>query len=302
MSFLQQQQGGAGLMVWVRFDDQFPIHRKVDVLSDRAFRLHVQAIFWCARNLTDGLIRSREFDAVAGRLRGAKKCVAELVELGLWIERADGWKIHDFLDYQPTKSSVLAKREVRAEAGRKGGMASGNSRKGGSGRASEREANSFDSASRSLQPSANPGPVQSPKGTRTDTGSQSSSHRYARGNDDDSIDLAIVQLLAERTGQEISVRWAAEVRRDILGGREVRPNSRRSYVTKAINERPNDFLPRDEAPKGEEPDAPPLKVVPDWCGHCERDDYRWIELADGTWAKCPSCNPTAPETFKEAAS
>ena len=41
----------------LRFDDQFPIHRKVSGLSDAAFRLHVEAIFWCDRNLTDGFIR-----------------------------------------------------------------------------------------------------------------------------------------------------------------------------------------------------------------------------------------------------
>jgi hypothetical protein len=33
-------------MTWVRFDDQFPIHRKMTGLSDAAFRLHVLAIFW----------------------------------------------------------------------------------------------------------------------------------------------------------------------------------------------------------------------------------------------------------------
>lgn len=42
-------------MTWVRFDDQFPISRKVSGLPDKAFRLHFSAIFWCARNALTSL-------------------------------------------------------------------------------------------------------------------------------------------------------------------------------------------------------------------------------------------------------
>ncbi|MGW4663223.1 hypothetical protein [Streptosporangium sandarakinum] len=111
-------------------------------------------------------------------------------------------------------------------------------------------------------------------------------------DDDDSIDLAIVQLLAQLTGREISILWAAKVRQQILGGRVIR-RSRMAYVITSITERPNHFLPQDET-RDFAPPAPPLQVVPEWCGHCESDDYRWLELADSTWAKCPACNPDAP--------
>lgn len=56
-------------MPWVRFDDQFPIHRKVDGLSDAAYRLHTSAIFWCARNLTDGFVSEEDLDGVTARVR-----------------------------------------------------------------------------------------------------------------------------------------------------------------------------------------------------------------------------------------
>ena len=52
-------------MPWVRFDDLFPENRKVRRLPDPAYRLHVEAIFWCARNLTDGFIPADELPDVS---------------------------------------------------------------------------------------------------------------------------------------------------------------------------------------------------------------------------------------------
>lgn len=101
-------------MPWVRFDDQFPIHRKVDVLSDAAFRLHVSAVCWCARNLTDGFIAAAELRSVS-RARKPDKIAAELVRVGVWREVADGWQIHDYLDYQPSRQKVERERKAKAE-------------------------------------------------------------------------------------------------------------------------------------------------------------------------------------------
>lgn len=37
---------------------------------------------------------------------------------------------------------------------------------------------------------------------------------------------------------------------------------------------------------------PPLAPVPPWCGQCESDEHRWIELPDGRAAHCPRCHPS----------
>jgi len=37
---------------------------------------------------------------------------------------------------------------------------------------------------------------------------------------------------------------------------------------------------------------PPLAPVPSWCGQCESDEHRWIELDDGRAAHCPRCHPS----------
>ena len=103
-------------MPWVRFDDTFPVHRKVDGLSDAAFRLHVSAIFWCARNLTDGVVPEEDLDLVTARVRTPARFAAELVRRGLWDKRDQGgWIIHDYLDFQPSKDKVLAERRSNAD-------------------------------------------------------------------------------------------------------------------------------------------------------------------------------------------
>jgi hypothetical protein len=116
-------------MPWVRFDDQFPIHRKVDGLSDAAYRLHTSAIFWCARNLTDGFVSEDDLDGVTARVRTPARFASECVKRGTWHEArfdcpspkcaapvdADGWVIHDYMEYQPSREQVLADRKKAAE-------------------------------------------------------------------------------------------------------------------------------------------------------------------------------------------
>lgn len=100
-------------MPWVRLDDRFPSHRKVALLTDRAFRLHVSAICWCAENLTDGRISNREL-AVVAHVRNVKATAQQLEDAGLWDRTDDGWEIHDYLDYNPSREQVIAERKKNA--------------------------------------------------------------------------------------------------------------------------------------------------------------------------------------------
>lgn len=100
-------------MPWVRLDDRFPSHRKVALLSDRAFRLHVSALCWCSENLTEGAIREKELPVIS-RIRGVKKAATELEEAGLWDRTEEGWAVHDYLEYNPDRARVQADREANA--------------------------------------------------------------------------------------------------------------------------------------------------------------------------------------------
>jgi len=48
-------------------------------------------------------------------MKRPEKFVAELVEAGLWEVTDNGWELHDFLDYQPSKAQVTADRKKTAE-------------------------------------------------------------------------------------------------------------------------------------------------------------------------------------------
>ena len=100
-------------MPWVKLDDRFPSHRKIVLLSDRAFRLYVSALCWSSENLTEGLIRDRELSVVA-RIRGIKGAAKELEEAQLWDRADGGWQIHNFLEYNPDRAKVKAEREANA--------------------------------------------------------------------------------------------------------------------------------------------------------------------------------------------
>jgi hypothetical protein len=117
-------------MPWVRFDDQYPIHRKVAALSDPAYRLHSASIPWSNRNLMDGWIPTGDLDQVCAQVRKPATFVLELVRRGLFHEaghncpstacpadgtHADGWVIHDYWNYQPSRAKVVQQRRAKAE-------------------------------------------------------------------------------------------------------------------------------------------------------------------------------------------
>lgn len=100
-------------MPWARFDDRFPSNRKVRLLSDAAFRLYVSAICWSAENLTDGVVKKTELRLVSD-VKAASRRAQELVEAGLFEAlEGDGWKIHDYHEYNPTAEQVRADRAAK---------------------------------------------------------------------------------------------------------------------------------------------------------------------------------------------
>lgn len=102
-------------MPWVRLDDGFDDHPKILDLSDQAYRLHVGALCFCARTLTDGFVST---GALRRLVNGGH--VSELVDAGLWEpDGEEGWWIHDFLDYNQSAQQVLEEREKARERQRR---------------------------------------------------------------------------------------------------------------------------------------------------------------------------------------
>ena len=98
-------------MTWIKLDDSFPDHPKVIGLSNDAFRLHIEALCYCGRFLTDGFVPMGVTSKLAN---GNMALVVELSEAGLWREMPtrNGFDIHDYLTYQSSKAQVEADKEA----------------------------------------------------------------------------------------------------------------------------------------------------------------------------------------------
>lgn len=105
-------------MPWVNLDDAFPEHPKNDGLSDSAFRLHVSGICYCNRHLTNGCIPAERVPRLVPRFR--RQALEELVEKGHWLEADGQYEIHDYLDWNRSREQVLAERQRKSKAGKKG--------------------------------------------------------------------------------------------------------------------------------------------------------------------------------------
>ena len=120
-------------MAWIRLEDTFPEHTKIDAAGGDAAWLHVCGIGYCNRNRTDGFIPTERVHRLSDR-KNPMRLAERLVLCGLWeIDPRGGWLIHDYLDYNPTKAELDqadSDRYVKkSEAGKLGGIASGIARR-----------------------------------------------------------------------------------------------------------------------------------------------------------------------------
>jgi len=110
-------------MTWVKLDDGFDDHPKIRALwmsYPPALGLHVMALAYCARNLTDGLVHSWYVAEKVPEKKRREAMTKALESVALWHPKSDGWELHDFLDFNPTASAVLEKRRADSERKRRG--------------------------------------------------------------------------------------------------------------------------------------------------------------------------------------
>ncbi len=104
-------------MTYVRLDDAFADHPKIVGLGATALAVHVWALCYCARHLTDGLV---DLSATKGcpwvsKRSALENALGRLEGAGLWEREAGGWRIHDYLEYNPNRAQVLEKRRLASE-------------------------------------------------------------------------------------------------------------------------------------------------------------------------------------------
>ena len=93
-------------MPWFKVDDGFHGHPKVVGLSPSAVGVWLLTGTWSAQYLTDGAVPR----GIMTRLGGTDADAHELITAGLWDATDDGFRFHEWAEYQPTKTEVEAER------------------------------------------------------------------------------------------------------------------------------------------------------------------------------------------------
>lgn len=120
-------------MSWLKLDDRWAEHPKFTDPETGALcqLLHARSLCYAGRYLTDGFLPASViptflvgFDAL-GLLNGAHGRDAlevdwpvEMVKAGLWDAVENGWRIHDYLMYNPSKNKVETARKLQQRGGK----------------------------------------------------------------------------------------------------------------------------------------------------------------------------------------
>lgn len=108
-------------MTYARFDDRMDDNPKVADAGPLVRDLHAQAIRYCSRELTDGRIASSilrkiarditgQFAEMYGATVNPSTVISHALACGLIEQDADGYLVHDYLDWNSSREHVLAQR------------------------------------------------------------------------------------------------------------------------------------------------------------------------------------------------
>lgn len=111
--------------MWIKLDDQVSHHPKLIAAGPMASWLWVCGLAYCARYVTNGKVPLASLPLLGSVPRASQSsAAASLVRVGLWDKVEAGWQVHDYEHYQPCRAEVERRREIRRDAGARGGRRS----------------------------------------------------------------------------------------------------------------------------------------------------------------------------------
>lgn len=108
-------------MSWIRIDDTFPDHPKCRRVGLAGIGLHIGALCYSARLLTDGIVPRAQLPFLTGQpMKASLKLADEMVAAGLWEQAGDDYALHDYLEYNPSRADVMERRAKESARKRQG--------------------------------------------------------------------------------------------------------------------------------------------------------------------------------------
>lgn len=98
-------------MTFVLLDDASWSHPKALRAGNEAWGAFTRMLAYCSTHLTDGIIDSEVALSIAVRPR----VIDKLVTVGLLERVGDTFRVHDYLEHNPSRSEVEAKRKAKTE-------------------------------------------------------------------------------------------------------------------------------------------------------------------------------------------
>jgi hypothetical protein len=221
-------------LTWVKIDEAFPEHPKVDQVGPLGAFMQVAALCYCNRNLTSGFVPRgvvRRLIDLDGFQISAQELADKLVQARMWIPVEGGYRIHDYAKYQPDEEEQKRIHEMKVAAGKK--RATGAQRSGGRFTQTSSAAPAQTSSSPPAPPAQPPaGHQQPPAGHQPGSGSGSGSVRArasrARGQDLDKRSMAqqmaetltesYVDLFKARTGSQAHGKTVDQICQQFISG------------------------------------------------------------------------------------
>ncbi len=96
-------------MSWFKIDDGFHSHPKARRAGAAAVGIWAAAGSYCMAYKTDGEVPGWWLDSWG---KTGTTAARKLVEAGLWETTPDGYRFHDWADYQPLSDEIEREREM----------------------------------------------------------------------------------------------------------------------------------------------------------------------------------------------
>lgn len=98
-------------MGWLKVDDKLPRNPKVLAGDIETAWYYLCALTHCAEQLTDGYITDSVVPLVAPHITDPRSVADRCAQLGMFRHVEGGYEVPDYLDFNPSRASVLDKRE-----------------------------------------------------------------------------------------------------------------------------------------------------------------------------------------------